>query len=186
MSAVLLRLDAAAHSPRNPAPLERSRLGELHALLALDSIAGASPARTLFVVSEANKARLALGACPSVRERILGAPACAVVGYDFPFAVNLVLSGQPDDGVAATALAIRTAARSAALQGEALARAAAALGLVATPFANFDAAALKAGFFAGTEATVVFVCRLDPDPASDRAGAIPLIPRSLPCPKPLN
>jgi 3-hydroxypropanoate dehydrogenase len=174
MTAQLLRLDLAA--PRAPASLARSRLDELHALLTLDPIACALPARTLFVVSEANKARLALGACPSCRERILAAPACAIVGYDFPFAVSLVLSAQ---GAEAGALAIRTASRGAALQGEALERVAAALGLHATPIANFHAAALKAEFFPGTQATVVFVCRLDP-------GVVPPIPRSSPCPKPLN
>jgi 3-hydroxypropanoate dehydrogenase len=156
MTAQLLRLDLAASHAAPPLP--RARLDELHALLTLDPIACALPTRTLFVVSEANKARLARGACPSFRERILAAPACAIVGYDFPFAVSLVLSAQ---GSEAGALAIRTASRGAALQGEAFERVAAALGLHATPIANFDAAALKAEFFPGTQATVVFVCRLD-------------------------
>jgi 3-hydroxypropanoate dehydrogenase len=166
MTAPLLRLDLAA--PPAESTLPRSRLDELHALLVLDPIACVLPARTLFVVGEASKARLARGACPSVRASILDAPACAIVGYDFAFAVSLVLSAH-GDGAGATALAIRTAARGAALQGDALSRAAVALGLGVTPIANFDAAALKAEFYAGTEATVVFVCRLDPDPASATA-----------------
>jgi len=186
MSAVLLRFDAAARLADDAPPLPRWRLDELHALLALDPIAGAAPARTLFVVSEANKARLAAGACPTSRTRILSAPACAIVGFDFAFAVNVALSALGDDGRAATDLAIRTAQRSAALQGETFSRAAAALGLAVTPFANFDAAALKSGFYAGGQETVVFVCRLDPDPAPHPAELAPRIPRSLPCPKPLN
>jgi len=186
MTASLHRLAFDAAPADEVAPLPRSRLDELHALLTIDPIAGAAPTRTLFVVSEANKARLALGAAPGDRDRILSAPACALVGYDFAFAVDIVLSALGGDGAAATGLAIRTAARAAALQGETLSRAAAALGLVVTPLADFDAAALKSGFFAGTQATVVFACRLDPDPAPGRADLIPLISRRTACPKPSN
>ena len=185
MSASLHRLAAARLADEAP-PLPRARLDELHALLTLDPIAGAAPARTLFVASAANKARLAQGASPDDRDRILSAPACAVVGYDFAFAVNIVLSALGGDGAAATGLAIRTAARAAALQGETLSRTAAALGLVVTPLAHFDAAALRAGFFAGTHATVVFACRLDPDPGPGRADVIPLASRRTAGPKPLN
>ena len=151
--------------PQRGLSLPRARLDELHALLTLDPIAGASPSRTLFVVSEAAKARLARRTCPSCLETVLTAPACAVVGYDFAFAVQLALSSQaaePGD----TDLAIRTASLGAALQGDGLIRAAAALGLGATPIANFDAAALRAEFFGETSATVVFVCRLDLNPGS--------------------
>ena len=183
MSASLHRLAAARLADEAP-PLPRARLEELHALLTLDPIA--APSRTLFVASAANKARLARGASPDDRDQILTAPACAIVGYDFAFAVNIVLSALDGDGAAATSLAIRTAARAAALQGETLSRAAAALGLVVTPLAHFDAAALKAGFFAATQATVVFACRLDPDPAPGRADLIPLISRRTACPKPSN
>jgi 3-hydroxypropanoate dehydrogenase len=170
MSAQLLRLETTACA----ASMARVRLDELHALLSLDPIAAAVPARTLFVVSAANKARLAASADPADRGRILSAPACAIVGYDFAFAVNIVLSACGGDGRAANDLAIRTAARGAALQGETLTRTAAALGLAATPLAHFDAAALRAGFFAGSQATVVFACRLDPDVESDDAEVIPL------------
>jgi len=155
MTAQLLRLDVAWRPCAEPLP--RAQIDELHALLALDPIGCASPARTLFVVSQAAKARLARRLCPTERDRALQAPALAVVGYDFPFAVSLILSIASDH-----ALAIRTAARSAALQGACLVSTAASLGLAATPIANFDAGALRAEFFAGTEATVVCVCRLAP------------------------
>jgi hypothetical protein len=173
VSARLLPLRVAAH-PASASPLILSRLDELHALLTLDPIAGAAPTRTLFVVSETNKARLALCASPDDRERILGAPACALVGYDFAFAVDVVLSALRGDGAAARDLAIRTAARAAALQGETLSRTATALGLGVTPLAHFDAAALKVEFFAGTQATVVYACRLDPDAGRHSADVIPL------------
>jgi hypothetical protein len=185
MSATLHRLAATRLADETP-PLARSRLDELHALLTLDPIAGAAAARTLFVVSAANKARLAQGACPDDRDRILSAPACAIVGYDFALAVNIVLSALGGDGAAATSLAIRTAVRAAALQGETLSRTAAALGLAVAPLAHFEAGALKAGFFAATQATVVFACRLDSDPDPDRADVIPLASRRTACPKPLN
>jgi len=159
-------LDLVLERPPRPAlSLPRARLDELHALLTLDPVAGASPARTLFVVSETAKARLARRTCPTTSDAVLGAPACAIIGYDFAFAVQLALSSQAAEPGDAD-LAIRIAALGAALQGDGLVRAACALGLRATPIANFDAAALRAEFFGETSATVVFVCRLDLNPGS--------------------
>src|SRR5580658_2374180 len=146
--------------------LPRARLDELHALLHLGPVADAEPARTLFVASDAGKARLARHLCPTLRDEMMAAPACAIVAFDFPFALNVLASAEPA-ACADPSLAIRIAARSAALQGEVLMLAARSLGLEAAPIARFDAGGLRAEFFAGTEATVVFLCRLsaaDDDP----------------------
>jgi 3-hydroxypropanoate dehydrogenase len=156
---VRLRQDVCSEAP---APVPRVVLDQLHDLLQLDPIAGASAVRTLFVASEAGKARLASHLSPADTTLALSAPAVAVIGFDFLFAVSLILSrssiADPD-----CARAVRTAQRSAALQGDTLRLAAAAVGLRATPIANFDAAGLRAEFFAGTEATVVSLSRLAPE-----------------------
>jgi hypothetical protein len=139
----------------------RGALDELHALLSLDSIAGAAPARVLFVASDEGRARLVRHICPADGVRAWEASACALVGYDFAFAAQLLQSSARALSREAT---IRLAARSAALQGVGLAVAAREVGLEAEPVALFDAAGLKAEFFAGTGATVTFLCRLIPSP----------------------
>jgi 3-hydroxypropanoate dehydrogenase len=142
------------------APVARDLLDQLHGLLKLDPIAGASPARALFVVSDEAKARLARHLSPGDAAQAQRAPALGLVGYDFPFAISLLLAGgtKPD-----CVAAIRTARRSAGLQGECLRLAARAVGLDAQPIANFDAAGLRSAFFAGSEATVISLCRLAPE-----------------------
>jgi 3-hydroxypropanoate dehydrogenase len=150
--------------------IPREVLGQLHGLLRLDPIAGASPARTLFAVSGAAKARLVRCLAPADREAALAAPALAVTGFDFLFAVSLLLAASPVANPDC-AQAIRTAQRSAAIQGEVLGLAAHAVGLRAEPIANFDAAGLRAAFFAGTQATVVSLCRLAPEASLIAASA---------------
>ena len=168
MSARVLRLRPEGCSTAAPVP--RALLDELHGLLKLDPIAGVSPARALFVVSDEAKARLArhLGAVDA--DQAVRAPALAVIGYDFPFAVSLLLAGAP--GVKPDcAAAIRVARRSAAIQGESLRLAARAVGLETHPIANFDAAGLRGEFFGGSEATVVSLCRLTPEASLMAASA---------------
>jgi 3-hydroxypropanoate dehydrogenase len=161
MSAQVVRLRQGAWSGA-AAPVPRALLDQLHDLLQLDPIAGASAVRTLFVASEAGKARLARHLAPGEQDQAPAAPAFAIIGFDFQFAVSLILSASasanPDRGAA-----VRTAQRSAALQGDTLRLAAAAVGLRASAIANFDATGLRSEFFAATQATVVCLCRLAPE-----------------------
>jgi len=143
------------------APVPRVQLDQLHDLLQLVPIGGVSAVRTLFVASDAAKARLARHLSPADSVLALNAPAIAVIGFDFLFAVSLILSASPTANPDC-AVAIRTAQRSACLQGATLRLAADAVGLEAIAIANFDAAALRTEFFGGTEATVVALCRLTP------------------------
>jgi 3-hydroxypropanoate dehydrogenase len=166
MSARVLQLRPEV--PSAAAPVSRALLDQLHGLLRLDPISGVSPARALFVVSEEAKTRLALHLGAADAEQAVRAPALAVIGYDFPFAVSLLLAAKCG-GDCATA--IRTARRSAGLQGESLRLAATAVGLDARMIANFDAAGLRKEFFAGSEATVVGLCRLTPEASLMTASA---------------
>jgi 3-hydroxypropanoate dehydrogenase len=166
MSAQVLRLRPQSCSAA--APVARELLDQLHGLLKLDPIAGVSPARALFVVSDDAKARLARHLGPADADQAVRAPALAVIGYDFPFAVSLLLAAKGGGDCAA---AIRVARRSAALQGESLRLAARAVGLEAQPIANFDAAGLRAEFFSGSEGTVVSLCTLTPEASLMAASA---------------
>lgn len=166
MSARVLRLRPEGCTPATP--VARELLDQLHGLLKLDPIAGVSPARALFVVSEDAKSRLARHLGPRDADDAVRAPALALIGYDFPFAVSLLLAAKCGGDCTA---AIRVARRSAALQGESLKLAARAVGLAAEPIANFDAAGLRGEFFAGSEATVVSLCRLAPEASLMAASA---------------
>jgi len=160
MSAQVVRLRRGLRSETG-APLSRALLDQLHDLLQLDQIAGVSAVRTLFVASDAAKARLVRHLSPGDHDLALSAPAVAVIGFDFLFAVSLIVSASPVANPDC-AVAIRTARRSATLQGATLHLAAGAVGLEATAIANFDAAGLRREFFGGTEATVVALFRLAP------------------------
>jgi hypothetical protein len=129
---------------------------ELHALISIDPVMGASPVRAYFVFNSAAKARItaAIDAADVAREPT----AYAVVAYDFAFALHLIeIAGRPIDRERAKAVA----SASAALQGAAFEAAAAALDIEAGPVAAFDAGALKAVFFPSTQETVIHLSRLE-------------------------
>ena len=128
---------------------------ELHALISIDPVLGASPSRVYFVFNPEAKRRIAA----AVEGGEARPPtAYAVAAYDFPFALHLIeIAGRP-----ATPERARTiASLSAGLQGGALRAAAAALGVEAQPVPSFDAEALKAAFFAQTQETVTHLFRLE-------------------------
>jgi 3-hydroxypropanoate dehydrogenase len=128
------------------------------------ALADASPARVLFLSSEAAKARLAKNLAPADREAAALAPACAIVAYDRIFAEQLLefMPGRRDrdscfdrPGAAAAA-----AVRNGVLQGAYLAVAARSLGLEAAFVRNFDRTGVAADFFRGGGVTPIFVARL--------------------------
>ncbi|MBV9508975.1 MAG: hypothetical protein JO303_01680 [Caulobacteraceae bacterium] len=132
-------------------------IAELRALIALDSVMGASPVRPYFVLNPAACAMV--GACVT---RPSGGPgaadAYALVAYDFPFALHSLDSmmerGIPPERAREIVLL------SAELQQETLRRAASALGIAAQAVEVVDARALKLTFFPKTQETVVHVFRL--------------------------
>jgi len=130
---------------------------ELHALITLDPVLGASPVRAYFVLNPVAKEKIAECIADAGRDALRGPYAYVVVAYDFPFALHqLTLSGK---GIAEErAKAIVSA--SAAVQEPAFRAAAEALNLVARSIPSFDSAALKAVFFPTTQETVTHVLRL--------------------------
>ena len=145
---------------RKPPPADAQGLldaaVELHALISIDPVMGASPVRAYFVFNPAAKARItdAIDAADLAREPT----AYAVMAYDFAFALHLIeIAGRPSGRERAKAIA----SASAGLQGAAFEAAADALGIAARRVAGFDAGALKAAFFPSTEETVTHLFRLE-------------------------
>jgi hypothetical protein len=131
---------------------------ELHALISIDPVLGASPVRVYFVFNPQAKARIE--ACVD-RSRPNGArapTAYALVAYDFPFALHLFeMAGSPIPSERAKQIITC----SAELQKDVLERAADTLGIDAVSITAFDADALKASFFPNTQESVTHVFRLD-------------------------
>jgi len=130
---------------------------ELHALVSIDPVMGASPVRIYFVFNPVAKQRIA--ACHDLEggRRAPLPAAYALVAYDLPFALHLVETSARQIGTE-RAKAIVTA--SAELQGDMLRQAASALGIEADPVADFDADELKTVFFPSTQESVTQVLML--------------------------
>ena len=146
-------------------PVTLDTLEELHALMAVGpGMTGASPTRLLFVSSPSAKARLAQRLAPRTRDAAVLAPVCAVLGYDRPFAEQLIAFA--GDGVAGRSCFDRdgtlkaAAMRNGVLQGAYLALSARALGLEAVFMHGFDGAAVAAEFFGDRGVSAIFVAAL--------------------------
>jgi 3-hydroxypropanoate dehydrogenase len=147
---------------RKPAPQDAAALleavVELHALISIDPVMGASPARVYFVLNPAAKARIAVSIDAADTARAAASSAYAVMAYDFPFALHLIeIAGRAISTERAKAIATA----SADLQRGAFRAAADAAGIEAQAVAAFDAEALKAAFFPQTQETVIHLFRLE-------------------------
>jgi len=129
------------------------------------------PARIIWCVSEESKQKLAALAMPANGEKILSAPATAIIGMDTEFYENLPELFPHTDArswfVGNDALIHATAFRNSSLQGAYFIMAARAIGLDTGPMSGFDNAAVDAEFFADTTIKSNFISTLGyGDPAS--------------------
>lgn len=112
------------------------------------------PARIIWCVSEEAKQKLAALTMPANGEKILSAPATAIIGMDLEFYENLPELFPHTDArswfVGNDALIEKTAFRNSSLQGGYFILAARALGLDTGPMSGFDNDAVDAAFFAGS------------------------------------
>lgn len=157
--------DARTHNGYLPDPVSDETLKALYELLKWGpTAANSSPARLVFVRSEAAKARLVECMNPGNRAKVAQAPVTAIVGMDLAFYEKLPQLFPHADArawfVGKPELCAATAFRSSSLQGAYLIIAARALGLDCGPMSGFDAARLDAEFFAGTTVKSNFVCTL--------------------------
>ncbi|MFZ0269796.1 malonic semialdehyde reductase [Caulobacter sp.] len=123
--------------------------------------ANSTPARFVFVQSDAAKAKLAAVSSGSNGAKILKAPVTVIVGYDldFPQTLDKLFPNAPGaknwfgDPVAKEWGALR----NSSLQGGYFILAARALGLDVGPMSGFDNAAVDKEFFAGTNIKSNFI-----------------------------
>jgi 3-hydroxypropanoate dehydrogenase len=161
-----LFLDARSRNAWKPETLPEETWRRLYELVRHGpTVANLSPARFVFVTSEAAKARLLPHLSEANRAKSAVAPAIVIVAYDLDFAAKAaeLFPSRPQigDGFKANPEAARTAAfRSGSLQGAYLILAARALGLDAGPMSGFDNAGVDAEFFAGTNIKSNFVIAL--------------------------
>jgi 3-hydroxypropanoate dehydrogenase len=126
--------------------------------------ANSSPARFVFLESEAAKARLLPALAPLNVEKTKAAPVTAIVAWDTAFHEKLPKLFPHADMrsffVGKPALIEETAFRNSSLQGAYFMLAARAVGLDCGPMSGFDAAKVNAEFFADGKWKVNFICNL--------------------------
>lgn len=134
------------------------------------------PARIIWCVSEEAKQKLAALTMPANGEKILSAPATAIIGMDLEFYENLPELFPHTDArswfVGNDALIEKTAFRNSSLQGGYFILAARALGLDTGPMSGFDNDAIDAAFFAGSTIKSNFISTIgygDPATIFDRS-----------------
>jgi 3-hydroxypropanoate dehydrogenase len=141
--------------------------------------ANCSPARILFVKSQAAKERLKPHLSEGNRDKTMAAPVTAIIGYDLKFYDHLPKLF-PHNKAARSWFAGKeehartTALRNGSLQGAYLILAARALGLDTGPMSGFDNAGVDREFFAGTDIRSNFLCSIG---YGDPAGVRPRGPR---------
>lgn len=134
------------------------------------------PARIIWCVGEESKQKLAALAMPANGEKILSAPATAIIGMDMEFYENLPELFPHTDArswfVGNDTLIEKTAFRNSSLQGGYFILAARALGLDTGPMSGFNNDAVDAEFFAGTKVKSNFISTIgygDPATIFDRS-----------------
>lgn len=172
--------EARTHNAWLDQPVPEHLLRQLYDLMKWGpTSANCSPARIVFVQSQTAKARLAPCMSEGNRAKTLKAPVTAIIGMDMAFYDHLPqlfphnldarnwFAGKPE-------FIATTAMRNSSLQGGYFILAARALGLDCGPMSGFDAEAVNAAFFAGTQIQANFLCNLG---YGDPVGLFPRNPR---------
>jgi len=124
--------------------------------------ANSSPARFIFINSEAGREKLKPFLLPNNVPKVMTAPVTVIIGYDLEFYEKLPVLFPHVDARSWFAgnekLAEATAFRNSSLQGAYLIMAARALGLDCGPMSGFDNDGVDKAFFAGTKVRSNFIC----------------------------
>lgn len=140
--------------------------------------ANMSPARIVFVKSQAAKARLTPLLSEGNRAKTLAAPVAAIIGYDIEFYEHLPKLFPHADArawfVGNPPFIEASAFRNSSLQGAYLILAARALGLDTGAMSGFDNAGVDGEFFPGGKIKSNFICNLG---YGDPKGLFPRSPR---------
>lgn len=170
---------AHTHNTWQDKPVSPALLMALYDLMRWGPTAlNACPARILFLVTPAAKARLKPFLAEGNVAKTMTAPVTAILGYDldFPKTLAKLFPHNPGakDWFTDPKAAEVTAFRSATLQGGYFIVAARALGLDCGPMSGFDNDGLDKTFFAGTNVKSNFLCNLG---YGDSSGVHPRAPR---------
>lgn len=160
-----LFLKARTHSAWLPEPVEPALLEELYDLARMGpTSANTTPARFVFLVSDAAKARLLPALAPMNVEKTKTAPVTAIIAYDTEFHEQLPKLFPHTDArswfAGNQALIEETAMRNSSLQGGYFILAARALGLDVGPMSGFDADKVNREFFPDGKWKVNFIANL--------------------------
>ena len=157
--------EARTHSAWLPRPVPIETLREAYDIARWGpTSANSTPARFVFLVSEASKARLLPALAPLNVEKTKTAPVTVIVAWDTEFHEKLPKLFPHADMraffVGKPALIEETAFRNSSLQGAYFIVAARALGLDCGPMSGFDAAKLNAEFFPDGKWKANFLCNI--------------------------
>lgn len=160
-----LFLQARTHNEWLPQPVGDETLHQIYDLMKWGpTSANSSPARIVFVKSEAAKEKLLEGVSAGNLEKTRSAPVTAIVAEDLEFYEQLPKLFPHADArpwfAGKKALIETTAFRNSTLQGAYLMIAARALGLDCGAMSGFDNAKVDAAFFEGTSWRSNFLCNL--------------------------
>ncbi|MEQ8229117.1 MAG: malonic semialdehyde reductase [Rhodospirillales bacterium] len=158
-------------------PVDEDQLRALWDLMKMaPTSANCSPARLVFVVSDAAKEKLKPCLMDGNVAKTMSAPATVIIGQDMEFYEELPQLFPHTDArswfVGNDDLIKETAFRNATLQGAYLIMAARSLGLDCGPMSGFDKDMVDAAFFTGTTVTANFLCNIGHGTTED------LFPRS--------
>lgn len=156
---------ARTHNVWLAKPVSDAQLYQIYELMKWGATAANStPARIVFVKSDAEKEKLAACVSAGNVDKVKTAPVTAIVGMDLAFYEQLPKLFPHTDArswfVGNQAAIESTAFRNSSLQGAYLMLAARAIGLDCGPMSGFDAEKIDQSFFAGTEVKVNFICNL--------------------------
>ncbi len=160
-----LFLDARTHNVWSDKDVPDALLHKLVDLVKMaPTSANCSPARFVFVKSEAEKQKLKPHLSGNNSEKTMQAPVCVIIGQDMEFYEHLPCLFPHTNAKAwfeGKAEKIQqTAFRNATLQGGYLIMAARALGLDCGPMSGFDPTGVDDAFFSGTQVKSNFLCNL--------------------------
>ena len=174
-----LFLAARTHNRFLPRKLPEGMLEQLYELMKFGpTSANCSPARFVFLQSEASRQRLLPAVLPGNHAKILSAPVTVIVAYDPKFYDELARLFPHADARAwftsNAAMAEETAFRNGTLQGAYLIIAARALGLDCGAISGFNNAKVDAEFFMASGYKSNFIMNLG---YGDPSGLFPRLPR---------
>src|SRR3984885_581487 len=171
--------EARTHSAWLPKPVPIETLLEAYDIARWGpTSANSTPARFVFLVSEASKARLLPALAPLNVEKTKTAPVTVIVAWDTEFHEKLPRlfphADMRSHFVGNQRVIDETAFRNSSLQGGYFILAARSVGLDCGPMSGFDAAKVNAEFFPEGKWKVNFLCNLG---YGDRSKLFPRNPR---------